>query len=592
MKKLSVIFTFLLLATLTKAQQTISPATNQVWWGYFSENDFGYKDAMLSRGRVRPLMACIRIPANNQLLKSATIKAVRVYLSAKTVEPLSDMKIWISRSLPDKVSDADYVQDITTPLTTNANDFELTTPYVIGDTEFYIGYYVKSTVSSFIRIAGLPTSDALYIGNPEAEMSWVDTASSGKLPFQLLLEGGGFKDYDASPHDFKPTYVSPGQSVGIPIEITNNGRVTIHDFSYTITVNGITSAEQNISCTDIPYNYTGQVTIPFQGQDAEGINVYTLTVTKLNGQPNTSTGNKAKGKITTVENVQSWPRRMLLEEFTTERCVNCPEVATMLSEFTQSYPNLASRMSIVCHHSGYSTDWLTVSASSSYEWFYNNYGTTYAPALMYDRYSWTKTTPVEHRKNSAEEYQSPVNSRLSVPSYANIQLSATFSSNKRNIIVTANCERSWDFCSTPSRITLFLTEDNINARSQSGADGSFVHQHVLRDVNETWGTPLTWNNNKASYSHTFSLGWTWKTDNLKVIAFISGYNANDPTDCTIENVAEVNMGGSPTAVSTISDRHDTIAECYTIDGRKISTPQRGLNIIRTAEGKTVKVMVR
>ena len=52
------------------------------------------------------------------------------------------------------------------------------------------------------------------------------------------------------------------------------------------------------------------------------------------------------------------------------------------------------------------------------------------------------------------------------------------------------------------------------------------------------------------------------------------------------------MGGSPTAVSTISDRHDTIAECYTIDGRKISTPQRGLNIIRTAEGKTVKVMVR
>ena len=107
MKKLSVIFTFLLLATLTKAQQTISPATNQVWWGYFSENDFGYKDAMLSRGRVRPLMACIRIPANNQLLKSATIKAVRIYLSAKTVEPLSDMKIWISRSLPDKVSDAD-----------------------------------------------------------------------------------------------------------------------------------------------------------------------------------------------------------------------------------------------------------------------------------------------------------------------------------------------------------------------------------------------------------------------------------------------------------------------------------------------------
>jgi hypothetical protein len=31
---------------------------------------------------------------------------------------------------------------------------------------------------------------------------------------------------------------------------------------------------------------------------------------------------------------------------------------------------------------------------------------------------------------------------------------------------------------------------------------------------------------------------------------------------------------------------------YSIDGRRLTAPQRGLNIIRTADGRTMKVVVR
>ena len=49
----------------------------------------------------------------------------------------------------------------------------------------------------------------------------------------------------------------------------------------------------------------------------------------------------------------------------------------------------------------------------------------------------------------------------------------------------------------------------------------------------------------------------------------------------------------PVAVGSISeDTHSSGAACYTLSGVKVSTPQRGINIIRTADGPTRKIFVR
>jgi len=590
MKRNIALLAFLLLSASMWAQQTINPSANQVWWGYFSESDFDIKDAIISKATVKPLMLAMYVPANHQQVGTAVIKAVRVYLSAKNVSTLSNMKIWISKTRPDKVSDADYVQDISTPLTTNANDFELTTPYEINNTGFYIGYYVKSTNPAFIRIAGQASENTLFIGNPEENMTWNDNSSSGKLPFQLLVEGGNFNDDHVTPKNFKPAYVFLGQTVDIPVSLSNQGMSTIENISYTTTVNGNTTEEQTITITPLPYNVERKVPITFPATPTEGASIYTVTITKVNGRPNTSPDKSATGKISTVESIRTWPRHMLLEEFTTEKCVNCPDAAATLSEFLANYPQQASQTSVVCHHAGYYTDWLTVKASSNYEWFYNDGGRTYAPAFMYDRYSWSGLTPVERRKNHAEDLCQVVDQRLAIPSYAGIQMEATL--NKKTVTVTVNCQRSWDFSNTPQRITLFLTEDDITAKSQSGASGTFVHQHVLRAVNDTWGSILDWTDNSATYSYTFTVSSSWKTSSLKVIALISSYNDSDANDCVVENAAEVNLGASPTAVTTVSTTDSTPVARYTPDGRQVTTPQRGLSIVKTADGRTRKVISR
>jgi hypothetical protein len=43
---------------------------------------------------------------------------------------------------------------------------------------------------------------------------------------------------------------------------------------------------------------------------------------------------------------------------------------------------------------------------------------------------------------------------------------------------------------------------------------------------------------------------------------------------------------------TTATQQPTIVERYTIDGKRINQPQRGLNIIRMSDGTTKKVIIR
>lgn len=590
-KQLLTLIAALLLAVNSQAK-SIEPGSNQIWWGYFNESDFEVGDYLIGTGSPMSLMTGIYVPAGHEQLKTSTIKAVRVYLDGSVVSNLSNMKIWISKSLPSKVDDADYVQATTEALVGGANDFMLDTPYNIGNEGFYIGYHVSSSTGYFIKCGGTDVANSFWIGNPSIGMNWQDLNGNGlgKLAFQVLVEGGNFSEYCATAEDFKPTVVALGETVDIPVGITNMGTATLNEISYTVTSDGKTSEEKTISSLSVPYGAHKTVSIPVQSASKEGTYVYTLTITKVNGNINAASKNTATGKVTTVTELKTWPRNVLIEEFTTEYCGYCPEAASELASFINNYPEVSNHVAVVCHHAGFYTDWLTIPASESYTWFYNS-GGTYAPAFMYDRYAWDGKTPVEGR-SSAAGYKKRVEARMAEPSYANIVLDANFNDGKTEIMVTCECERGWDFSSSPARLTLFLTEDNVTARSQSGASGTFIHQHVLRSVNSTWGSVLSWQDNKATYTYTFTLDSGWKTDDLKVIAFISGYDSSDATNCVVENVAITVPSEIETGISSISLTNETTADFYSIDGRKKTTLEKGINIVRMPNGTVKKVFVK
>ena len=566
--------------TLTVCAKALEPTDSQMWWGYYTGNDIDF----LGSGNAETFDCAILVPANHNLVGTSTIKAVRFYIP--TVSNVSMTKVWISKELPSSADQADYVQEVNvSSMSDGYNDIELTTPFEVNNQAIYVGYsFTIKQVEYCVTIGSEYVANSCYVQS--TSFTWEDVPY-GALILHLLLDGGTYPTNYATVDNFEPAVVGLGQSVDVPVKITNGGKDPITSISFTITSDGATSTEEKtVETSAIPYAATAKVKIPFEADATIGTVTKTLTITKVNGNDNTASNNTATGNLTTIAELKTWDRNVLIEEFTTEKCVYCPDAAAGLHEFMTENPDLAKRTAAVCHHAGYGTDWLTIDASEQYTWFYNG-GGTYAPAFMYDRFDWGDGTPVVSRGN----YKEYVEERLAETSYAGIDLITAFDGDKLN--VTANCERGWDFSSTPIRITLFLTEDNIAAQSQSGASGNFTHQHVLRATNETWGSILEWDGNKASYSYTFNIDSSWKTDDLKVVAFVSGYDSNNPTNCVVENVAYTVAGSSSDPVTAIKalSTEDKVAKTvyYDLTGRLVANPSNGLFIkaVTYQNGKTV-----
>jgi hypothetical protein len=64
---------------------------------------------------------------------------------------------------------------------------------------------------------------------------------------------------------------------------------------------------------------------------------------------------------------------------------------------------------------------------------------------------------------------------------------------------------------------------------------------------------------------------------------------------TVENSSESFSGEFDTQTTGIKEVNSNVTrtvQYYSIDGKRIATPQRGLNIIRTSDGKMKKVVVK
>ena len=555
-----------------KAQ--IAPNNNQVWWGYFAGNE---DISSLGTGSAETFDMAIYIPAGHAMASDKTIYAMRIYMANASI--VKNVKVWFNTSLPTNVDEAEYVQTVDpSTLTEGPNDVALTKTYKNAK-GFYAGYSFTLTKAAYAIVQGGDyVKNGLFIRASQSVTSWEEQTSFGHLALQLLVENTTLPLASVSPKKFGPVGLELGETTEVPVVVNNSGKLTITEVAYTLNIDGQTSAEMKATAEEpIPYNGKGTVNVHIPAAKQAGSQTVTLTVTSVNGEANTSATPSTTFTLHTVAEMKEWPRTVLIEEFTTESCVYCPSAAQILQNMFTTYPEMKEYVAVACHHAGYYTDWLTVAASRSYTWLYNDNGSTYAPAFMYDRFAYDGKTPVNGRPSNAGYMKAYVDERANTPAHANVELQAAFSSDGKTLEVHADCQQAYPFASTPVRITLFLTEDNIKAQSQAGANGSFTHQHVLRNVNATWGTELLWQDDKATYDYTFTLDTSWKKDDLKVIAFVSGYDKSDPTNCVIENAAVVTVGNDPIVVginNALATSHDNAATAespiYRLDGVRMT----------------------
>ena len=591
-------------------QQNISAAANQAWWGYYN----GTNDrTSVGVGGKEIYDQAIFIPGDKGPMKDKVIKAVRFYLRSKNV--LKNVKVWISTSLPATADDADIlVMDIEKSklqagaeadnLAGKANDVELTTPYTMTENGVYVGYSfeitsVTTSNGQYPVVASnqFPQDNGFFIKTSQSQTEWLNATELGNLALMVLAEGE-FPQNSAQPVGLTNVLVGIGDPATTTLTLSNTGKGSISSIDYILSIDGNQQAETHVNLSKAISDYcnNGNITISLGTFDEVGAKDLTITITKVNGVANEDSNNTISAILNVVEEL--FQRMVLVEEFTGESCVYCPGAASSLAAVLHN-PKYADKVAAICHHSGFYSDPYTTSFDNAYAaYFYNDNGGTYAPAMMYDRYTGSnksssgKPTPV-YGVGGVEDITQMVDLRLTVPTSVKLYIDPIWNDDMSKIEVTVKCMRMEGFDNPKLRLNLTLTEDSIMTTNQTGASGTFWHMHVGRAVNSTWGEPVTWNGNEFIYTYTFDVNSNWQSKYLKVVGYLFNYDSSNPGNCEIDNSAIARPHQSDdTGISTLSNSTVEGTIRHNIGGQRLNAPAKGINLVRMSDGTVRKVLVK
>ncbi len=350
------------LVTTMFANATITPSATQIWWGYFTDSDISGMpySGHLGYNQACTIDAAIFIPAKQEYVDGSKIKALRIWLGNEVAAINSNMTVWISKTQPSDISKADYKQTVAkSSLVKGANDIMLTTPFSVQNQGIYVGFTLSISKSAYLIMGnGSDEPNSFYYRVNGDE--WMDFYGYGygKLAMQLLLDGGTYPNNCATVADFaQNTVVVKGQSVDVPIKITNKGKDPITSISYTIsTEGGSTTSEKTLSLGSLTFNSNKTVNVPFSSDSETVKKNKTFTITKVNGVANTASKKSGTGSLITVTEVPAV--LPVIEEFTGTWCGYCPYGIVGMQKAHETYGDQVALIAVhgsdVMSISGYS----------------------------------------------------------------------------------------------------------------------------------------------------------------------------------------------------------------------------------------------
>ncbi|MBQ9646258.1 MAG: C10 family peptidase [Prevotella sp.] len=541
--------------------------------------------------------AAIYIPASTlSSMGGAEIQKIRAGLATRL--NIDELSVWIRSELDgDNLAEAQLNRK-QTRVQQGWNELSLATPFIIKEQSegLYVGYtYHHTGLANAVSIVGsTPAGTAFFKKSTDAQ--WQDVSSEGAISLEAVVSGSMLTQYDlALDHltivpDLTKSIDAEGTTCfSATADVLNMGTQTISGFDISI-ANGATEKAQCHVSQAIESGRRQQVTFDFSLPST--LFAGTELQAAITALDNGTDENAANNTATTAVTLQ---RHVLIEEFTTEHCPNCPDGAQLMNEAIASKPQLKDRLAVVCHHSAFGTDWLTQPCDEAYIWFFNEGGQTFAPAWMLDRKPYFDSMIASGNRqaiywtSSATEFAQMLESAAAEE--ANAQMGATATLAGGTVAVRVKGMKSGAFSLSNPLLTVYLTEDNIAAREQEGAEGPFTHQHVIRACNSTWGEAPSFDRSMGfDYSCELKADPSWKVADLKVVVVLANYDADSNLNCAVENSIVVPVATSQAegiTTATTAAQPGT-GGCYNAGGQRIERSHGGLIITRRADGSVVK----
>lgn len=209
---------------------------------------------------------------------------------------------------------------------------------------------------------------------------------------------------------------------------------------------------------------------------------------------------------------ESAKRVVLLEDFTGQRCINCPTATNIIEQLQKVCGDALVAVGI---HGGplafAGTAKVIGLKTATGDEYYNHWGMDYQPVGLVNR----------HGVLNYPDWAVAVREELQKPAPLWLDGNATIDNDAITIRITA---RSAGTVVT-GKLQVWLLEDGIQALQlmpDGSANQTYTHNHVFRTaVNGTWGEDFSVEEGKSE-QRTMSLPLQpeWKVENLSIVAFV------------------------------------------------------------------------
>lgn len=211
---------------------------------------------------------------------------------------------------------------------------------------------------------------------------------------------------------------------------------------------------------------------------------------------------------------ESFPKMILLEQFTSESCVNCPSGVMQIDAYLAKHPQTIW----LGHHAGYGNDQWTISASTALA---NYLGVQGAPTVSLDRadYSVYGSQIVYH------PYYLAGAKNLPTTTYASVNIRTTCSDHHATIHVEGSVAKGH---SEQLLLSVVIKENGLHGKQMdpnntlAGSWEDYIHSNTIRAyVSKTLGDSISVTKGKYAADYTVDLDAAWVPDNCMIVAFLS-----------------------------------------------------------------------
>ncbi len=522
--------------------------------------------------------------------------------------------------------------------------YSLTTAYNSSDRSDNGNYPIVTYSGNDIRYGLLLHADG----------KWYNQYGSGdgNITMALHLDASACASNDMTVNGVIESTFKPGECE-IPVYVTNNAYKAVESVSYILTIDGAKQAETTMTL-DENYQIEGgsNDALYIPATITEGEHFVSVEVTKVNGETNAATTTSGTGYVLGVENPAD--RVSVVEEATSTACGYCPRGTVGLKKVKESLGDKVIPLSIHANYSSSYNDPMTCDDYSLFiENFVSSFPTAIVDrAASVDPYVGLGIK-ADYEETDAQgnvtKYKFALDKSVKMianayPSEGSVALSASLNDKKitANTTTTFNVDRE----SAPYSLVFVLTENcmtgkdsgktlwsQINYYSQEFIDtyyqyygddistyfidsdmdeyknGAYKYTETYNNVVvAAWGgtyngmeacpiygisafdndivkgEPMTYNTTFDISKNTLIQGY----DHLYLAVLLVNDNNNQ-----IVNAAQVKLV-DPTSINSAVKDNSKTAEVvrYSVDGRKLDAPVKGLNIVKMADGSSKKVLVK